>query len=84
MFFQARGFCVSLFKFIMKCQFKNKFVVNLAKKYILMIQFFFVSEILNDQQKCDLQEVRYVQNVPGGPGVPVKSPMRELIRIRFV
>lgn len=40
--------------------------------------------MLTDQEKCDLQEVKYVQKVPGGPGVPNKSPFKELIKIRYV
>lgn len=37
--------------------------------------------MLTDQEACDLQEV---QKVPGGPGVPKKSPFKELIKIRLV
>lgn len=36
---------------------------------------------MTDQEACDLQEVKYVQKVPGGPGVPNKSPFKELIKI---
>lgn len=40
--------------------------------------------MLTDEEVCDLQEVKYVQKVPGGPGVPKKSPLKELIKIRLV
>lgn len=40
--------------------------------------------MLTDQETCDLHEVKYVHKVPGGPGVPKKSPFKELIKIRLI
>lgn len=37
--------------------------------------------ILTDSELCDLQEVKYVEKIPTGPGLPKKSPLRELIKI---
>lgn len=45
-------------------------------------QFFFLV-ILNDKEICNLQEVEYIRKIPGHPAVPVKSPLRELIKIRL-
>lgn len=43
--------------------------------------FFSFPAILTDDELCDLQEVKYVGKIPTGPGLPKKSPLRELIKI---
>nr|QGW45453.1 ionotropic receptor 75c [Bradysia odoriphaga] len=37
--------------------------------------------ILTDKQICNLQEVSYIQSIHGYPVVPVKSPLKELIKL---
>lgn len=37
--------------------------------------------LLTDDELCDLQEVTYAPRIPTGPGLPTKSPLRELIKI---
>lgn len=42
---------------------------------------FHILALLTDSELCDLQEVRYAGKIPTGPGLPKKSPLRELIKI---
>lgn len=37
--------------------------------------------MLTASEKCDLQEIQYQEKLQCGPGVPRKSPLRELIKI---
>lgn len=46
-----------------------------------MINSSCVLGLLTDDEICELQEVKYVQKVPTGPGLPKKSPLRELLKI---
>lgn len=45
--------------------------------------FYFVA-ILSDREICNLQEVKYLNKIPGHPAVPLKSSLKELIKIRFL
>ncbi|XP_037027053.1 glutamate receptor U1-like isoform X2 [Bradysia coprophila] len=36
---------------------------------------------LTDDELCELQQVKYVGKIPTSPGVPKRSPLRELIKI---
>lgn len=42
---------------------------------------FLILATLTDDEVCDLQEVKYVDKIPVGSGVPQKSPLKELIKI---
>lgn len=37
--------------------------------------------MLIDSEICDLQEIQYQQKLQCGPGLPVKSPLRELMKV---
>lgn len=52
-----------------------------TEDFNLFFKYIYVSAILTDAEICDLQEVKYVQKIPTGPGLPKKSPLRELIKI---
>lgn len=45
------------------------------------MKLFHILAILTDNEICDLQEVEYVDKMPTAPGVPKKSPLKELIKI---
>lgn len=50
----------------------------------ISIQLFlsrFILALLTDDEVCDLQQIKYAQKIPTGPGLPKKSPLRELIKI---
>lgn len=40
------------------------------------------TDMLTDSEKCDLQDIIYIPKQPVGPGVGLKSPFRELVKIR--
>lgn len=59
---------------ILKCK------MSLSNTTSILIEFNLLA-MLTDKEKCDLQEIQYQKKLQCGPGVPVKSPLRELIKI---
>lgn len=39
-------------------------------------------DMLDDNEKCEMQEISYIEEIPISAGVPNKSPLREMIKIR--
>lgn len=52
-----------------------------ASDFVSKNIFVFISALLSDAELCELQQIKYVQKIPTGPGLPKKSPLRELIKI---
>ncbi|KAJ6639573.1 hypothetical protein Bhyg_12321, partial [Pseudolycoriella hygida] len=61
--------------------------LNLVKKGTLAFNtdgvyaYAILKTLLSDDEICDLQQIKYVDNIPTGPGLIKKSPLREIIKI---